>query len=170
MDDGDDKINGTTGGFTSAGLKTEEEMLVLPSFDIAAALEIGQIAFELASARELKAAIEVRIGEWTVFHASLPGTNAENDWWMGRKARVVLLTGHSSIHERVLAEETNIDWFAKHGVEEEQYAIHGGGLPINVVGKGLVGILLVSGLPQIQDHLLGVEVLTEFLARKGENS
>ena len=170
MADGDDKINGTTGGFTSAGLKTEEEMLVLPSFDIAAALEIGQIAFELASARELKAAIEVRIGEWTVFHASLPGTNAENDWWMGRKARVVLLTGHSSIHERVLAEETNIDWFAKHGVEEEQYAIHGGGLPINVVGKGLVGVLLVSGLPQIQDHLLGVEVLTEFLARKGENS
>ena len=170
MADGDDKINGTTGGFTSAGLKTEEEILVLPSFDIAAALEIGQIAFELASARELKAAIEVRIGEWTVFHASLPGTNAENDWWMGRKARVVLLTGHSSIHERVLAEETNIDWFAKHGVEEEQYAIHGGGLPINVVGKGLVGVLLVSGLPQIQDHLLGVEVLTEFLARKGENS
>jgi len=170
MADGDHKTNGTTGGFTSAGLKTEEEMLVLPSFDIAAALEIGQIAFELASARELKAAIEVRIGEWTVFHASLPGTNAENDWWMGRKARVVLLTGHSSIHERVLAEETNIDWFAKHGVEEEQYAIHGGGLPINVVGKGLVGVLLVSGLPQIQDHLLGVEVLTEFLARKGENS
>jgi hypothetical protein len=23
-------------------------------------------------------------------------------------------------------------------------------------------------LPQVQDHLLGVEVLTEFLARKGE--
>ncbi|CAN2245944.1 COG4702 Uncharacterized conserved protein [actinobacterium SCGC AAA044-D11] len=170
MADGDDKINGTTGGFTSAGLKTEEEMLVLPAFDIAAALEIGQIAFELASARELKAAIEVRIGEWVVFHASLPGTNSENDWWMGRKARVVLLTGHSSIHERVLAEETNTDWFAKHGVLEEQYAIHGGGLPINVVGKGLVGVLLVSGLPQIQDHLLGVEVLTEYLARKGENS
>ncbi|MFZ4064545.1 MAG: heme-binding protein, partial [Candidatus Nanopelagicaceae bacterium] len=95
----DDKINGTTGGFTSAGLKTEEEMLVLPSFGVAAALEIGQIAFEIATARELKAAIEVRIGEWTVFHASLPGTNTENDWWMGRKARVVLLTGRSSIHE-----------------------------------------------------------------------
>jgi uncharacterized protein (UPF0303 family) len=87
---------------------------------------------------------------------------------MGRKARVVLLTGHSSIHERVLAEETNIDWFAKHGVEEEQYAIHGGGLPINIAGKGLAGILLISGLPQIQDHLLGVDTLTEYLARKGE--
>jgi uncharacterized protein (UPF0303 family) len=29
-------------------------------------------------------------------------------------------------------------------------------------------MLLISGLPQVEDHLLGVEVLTEFLARKGE--
>ena len=168
MADENDKINGTTGGFTSAGLKAEEKALVLPKFDVAAALEIGQIAYEIATSRGINPAIEVRIGEWIVFHASLPGTNTENDWWMGRKARVVLLTGHSSMHERVLAEETNIDWFAKHGVEEEQYAIHGGGLPINVAGKGLAGILLISGLPQVQDHLLGVEVLTEYLARKGE--
>jgi len=72
------------------------------------------------------------------------------------------------LHERVLAEERDVDWFAQHGVAEEEYAIHGGGLPINVIGKGLVGVLLISGLPQVQDHLLGVEVLTEFLARKGE--
>lgn len=168
MADENDKINGTTGGFSSAGLKVEESALVLPAFDVAAALEIGQIAYEIATNRGINPAIEVRIGEWIVFHASLPGTNTENDWWMGRKARVVLLTGHSSMHERVLAEETDIDWFAKHGVEEEQYAIHGGGLPINVAGKGLAGILLISGLPQVQDHLLGVEVLTEYLARKGE--
>ena len=168
MADENDKINGTTGGFTSAGLKAEETALALPAFDVAAALEIGQIAYEIATRRGINPAIEVRIGEWIVFHASLPGTNSENDWWMGRKARVVLLTGHSSMHERVLAEETNIDWFAKHGVEKAQYAIHGGGLPINVAGKGLAGILLISGLPQVQDHLLGVEVLTEYLARKGE--
>jgi uncharacterized protein (UPF0303 family) len=168
MADENDKINGTTGGFSSAGLKAEEAALILPVFDVAAALEIGQIAYEVATSRGINPAIEVRIGEWVVFHASLPGTDTTNDWWMGRKARVVLLTGHSSMHERVLAEETNIDWFAKHGVEEEQYAIHGGGLPINVAGKGLAGILLISGLPQVQDHLLGVEVLTEYLARKGE--
>ena len=168
MADENDKINGTTGGFTSAGLKAEEAALVLPVFDVAAALEIGQIAYEIATRREINPAIEVRIGEWIVFHASLPGTDTTNDWWMGRKARVVLLTGHSSMHERVLAEETDIDWFAKHGVDEEQYAIHGGGLPINVGGKGLSGILLISGLPQVQDHLLGIEVLTEYLARKGE--
>ena len=168
MADEDDKINGTTGGFTSAGLKTEEELLALPSFEITDAIEIGEIALDFGMTRGFAMATEVRIGDWTVFHASLPGSSPENDWWMNRKARVVMKTGHSSLYERVLAEESGVDWFAQHGVSEEEYAIHGGGLPINVKGKGLVGVLLISGLPQVQDHLLGVEILTEFLARKGE--
>ena len=33
---------------------------------------------------------------------------------------------------------------------------------------GFVGVLIISGLPQVDDHLLGIEALTEFLARKGE--
>ena len=33
----------------------------------------------------------------------------------------------------------------------------------------LAGVLIVSGLEQVADHMLGVEILTEFLARKGEN-
>ena len=80
----------------------------------------------------------------------------------------MLATGNSTMYERVLAEEQGIDWYAVKGLPEETHAIHGGGLPLNVKGMGCVGILLISGLPQVQDHLLGVEVLTEFLARKGE--
>ena len=41
-------------------------------------------------------------------------------------------------------------------------------MPLITKSDGFVGVLLVSGLPQVEDHLLGVEVLTEFLARKGE--
>jgi len=92
----------------------------------------------------------------------------DNDSWIARKARVVLATGNSTMYERVLAEEQGIDWYAVKGMPEETHAIHGGGLPLNVKGMGCVGVLLISGLPQVQDHLLGVEVLTEFLARKGE--
>jgi hypothetical protein len=32
----------------------------------------------------------------------------------------------------------------------------------------MAGVLIVSGLPQVEDHLLGVEIITEYLARKGE--
>ena len=167
MADGDDKINGTTGGFTSAGLKAEEAALVLPAFDIAAALEIGQIAYELAQVRGINPAIEVRIGEWIVFHASLEGSKPENDWWINRKVAVVMLNQHSTMFERVSAEERGVDWHKENGVTDETHAIHGGALPL-ITEKGFKRILIISGLPQVEDHLLAVEVLTEFLARKGE--
>lgn len=158
----------TTGGFTSAGLKVEAETLLLPSLSQSDAIEIGEIAHQLGRERALSITIEVQLGKWSVFHVALPGAKPENDNWIARKARVVHATGNSTIHERVIAEEKNFDWYAKNNLSEELHAIHGGGLPLNVKGIGLAGVLLISGLPQVEDHLLGVEVIAEFLARKGE--
>ena len=160
----------TTGGFTSAGLAHEAEALVLPSLTQAQAIEIGEIGFAKASERALPIIVEVRLGDWTVFKVALTGSNVDNDSWVARKARVVLATGKSTIFERVSAEERGVDWYVENGLSEELHAIHGGGLPLNVAGSGLAGILLISGLPQVQDHLLGVEIITEYLARQGENA
>ncbi len=158
----------TTGRVTSAGLARGAKTLTLASLTQAQALEIGGIAQEIGLARKLPIAIEVRMKEWVVFHASLPGSTPDNDSWIRRKANVVNATGRSSMHEKVIAEEQGIDWFQTTGLLEADHAIHGGGLALNVVGLGLTGILLISGLPEVDDHLLGVEVLTEYLARKGE--
>lgn len=158
----------TTGGFTSEGLALEARTLELPSLSQKEAIEIGEIALDLGFERGVPIAVEVRLKEWIVFHASLPGSTPDNDSWIARKARVVLATGNSTMYERVLSQEQGINWYETKGLPEETHAIHGGGLPLNVSGFGCMGILLISGLPQVQDHLLGVEVLTEFLARKGE--
>ena len=158
----------TTGGFTSSQLINEEQILTLPSLDLAGALEIGEIAKSIAVLRKLPLAIQVRLGDWIIYHASLPGSTSENHWWIDRKARVVLLKHHSTIYERVSAEERGIDWHKENNVEDETHAIHGGGLPLITKDDGFIGMLLISGLPQVEDHLLGLEVLTEFLARKGE--
>ena len=158
----------TTGGFTSEGLAREAKALTLASLTQAQALEIGQIAQEIGLNRKLPIAIEVRMKDWIVFHASLPGSTPDNDSWIARKANVVNATGRSTMHERVLAEEQGIDWYQTTGLSEEQHATRGGGLALNVVGLGLTGVLIISGLPQVGDHLLGVEILTEYLARKGE--
>ena len=158
----------TTGGFTSSGLLQEELLLTLPALDVAAAVEIGEIAKSFGVMRGLPIAVEVRLGDWIIYHASLPGSTAENQWWIDRKARVVLLKHHSTIYERVSAEERGVDWHKENNLLDETYAIHGGGLPLITKSEGFVGVLLISGLPQVEDHLLGVEVLTEFLARKGE--
>ena len=158
----------TTGGFTSSGLLQEELLLTLPALDVAGAVEIGEIAKSFGSQRGLPIAVEVRIGDWIIYHASLPGSKSENQWWIDRKARVVLLKHHSTIYERVSAEERGVDWHKENNLLDETHAIHGGGLPLITKNEGFVGVLLISGLPQVEDHLLGVEVLTEFLARKGE--
>jgi uncharacterized protein (UPF0303 family) len=158
----------TTGGFTSAQLLSEEQILLLPSFDVIDALEIGSIANVFGIQRTLPIAVEVRLGDWVVYHASLPGSKPENDWWMSRKARTVMLKQHSTMYERVSAEERGVDWYEENNLLDETHAIHGGGLPLITKNEGFVGVLLISGLPQVEDHLLGVEVLTEFLARKGE--
>ena len=158
----------TTGGFTSSQLMNEEQILTLPSLDLTGALEIGEIAKILAVLRKLPIAIQVRLDDWIIYHASLPGSTPENDWWISRKARTVMLKHHSTMYERVSAEERGVDWHEENNSLDETHAIHGGGLPLITKNEGFVGVLLISGLPQVEDHLLGVEVLTEFLARKGE--
>jgi len=159
----------TTGDFTSEQLELEEQVLVLPHCDLRDAVTIGEIAVQLARSESLAISVEVRLGEWIVFHTALPGATPEQTSWIARKARVVLATGHSTLRERVKAEETGIDWYQKYAMPEETHAIHGGGLPLNVRDVGLTGMLLISGLPQVEDHLLGIRVITEFLARVGEN-
>ena len=75
-----------------------------------------------------------------------------------------MLKQHSTMYERVLAEETGRDWYLDNGVEDATHAIHGGGFPL-ITKEGFKGILLISGLPQVEDHLLAVEILKSYLSK-----
>jgi uncharacterized protein (UPF0303 family) len=154
----------TTGGFASADLLQQETQLRLPEFNLDVALNIGQLAASMCRARNLAVVVSVRTGEWEVFKSALPGSKPENDGWVNRKANVVNLTHHSTMYERVKAEEEGIDWHEKHGVEDATHAIHGGGFPLST-NDGFQGILLISGLPQVEDHNFIIEVLTAYLAK-----
>ena len=154
--------------FTTKQLLGEEQFFTFDNLTPANALEIGEIAKSLGVLKSLPIAVEVRLGDWIIYHASLPGSTVENQGWIDRKARVVMLKHHSTMYERVNAQERGIDWHKENNLLDETHAIHGGGLPLITKDQGFVGVLLISGLPQVEDHLLGVEVLTEFLARKGE--
>ena len=77
----------TTGGFSSEGLALEARTLELESLSQKEAIEIGEIAMDFGFQRGLAIAVEVRLKEWVVFHASLPGSNTDNDSWIARKDR-----------------------------------------------------------------------------------
>lgn len=154
----------TTGNFRTSELLQHEDNCTLSAFNNVEALKLGKLAVDIGLERNLPIAIQIQIGEWVVFKAALPGSKPENDGWIKRKANVVLLKQHSTMYERVKAEEENFDWHAVNGVEDATHAIHGGGLPLKTA-DGMVGILLISGLPQVEDHLLAVEIIKNYLSK-----
>jgi uncharacterized protein (UPF0303 family) len=156
----------TTGNFSSAQLLFDEASTVLPTITAVVAEEIGELASEMALRRELPITISVQFHGTEVFRAALPGASSEHDDWITRKARVVILTSHSTMYERVKSEEEGVDWHAKHHVEDATHAIHGGGFPLISSDEGFVGVLLVSGLPQVDDHNFAVEVLSTYIAKR----
>ena len=154
----------TTGNFESSQLLQQEDNLILSSLTNLEAMKIGELATKIGLERNLPIAIQVQIGDWVVYKAALPGSKPENDGWIKRKANVVLMKHHSTMYERVFAEENNRDWHSDNEVVDATHAIHGGGFPLNTQ-EGFKGILLISGLPQVEDHLLAVEILRTYLSR-----
>ncbi|KAE8354486.1 hypothetical protein BDV28DRAFT_156144 [Aspergillus coremiiformis] len=109
--------------------------------------------------------------------ATEPGTLADNEVWVRRKRNTVLRWGVSSwlMRHKILAstgeaEEVEAVFVRKHalaassGGAADQFAIHGGAFPVRVRGvDGVVGVVVVSGLRQEDDHQVVFETIREFL-------
>ena len=149
----------TTGDFTSVQLLEHEAATVFEVLNREIAIEVGNQAVALGTSRNYPITISIELDSEEVFRQALPGASDEHAGWINRKANVVNLTHHSTMYERVKAEEDGIDWHDKHGVVDETHAIHGGGFPLRTSDGQFRGVLLISGLPQVEDHLLAVEVL-----------
>lgn len=140
-------------------LERQERELVFTRFDNADAWRLGCLLVELATARDLPVAVDIRRGTQQLFHAGLPGSSADNDAWIARKVRVVERFGASSylVGRRLAAAGRVLD--AAAGVDPAAYAAHGGAFPVRVRDVGVVAVVTVSGLPQADDHALVVEAL-----------
>jgi uncharacterized protein (UPF0303 family) len=156
----------TTGDYSTKELMKQEENFSFSSFTNDDAIALGQEMLKIATSQKAPVIVQVRIGQQIIFHAALTGTTTENDWWINRKARVVEKFNHSSIYVRVSFEEKNQTFEEHSGLDNELYAAHGGGFPIIVAGQGVVGVALVSGLPQVEDHKMIIQGLTNFKQAK----
>lgn len=153
----------TTGNFSSVELLGHEENCRFSEINLAICQEIGEHAAELSLKRAHPITIVIQLDGKEVFSRALPGSDEEQRSWIKRKANVVNLTHHSTMYERVNAEERGADWHQEHGVADETHAIHGGGFPLVTKSGEFRGVLLISGLPQVDDHLLAYEILAEMV-------
>ncbi|MEU8978397.1 heme-degrading domain-containing protein [Streptomyces sp. NPDC058251] len=148
-----------------AELEQQESRFVLSHFTYDDAWALGTMLVELARDRHAPVAIDIRRGGQQLFHAALPGSTPDNDAWIDRKRRVVERYGCSSllVGSRFRAKGTTFEDSSR--LDPDMYAAHGGAFPIAVEGAGVIGTVVVSGLPQVEDHAMVVEALELFLAK-----
>jgi uncharacterized protein (UPF0303 family) len=122
---------------------------------------------DAALERGLPVLIQVRLGRRLVFVAALPGSTRSNDHWAARKARLAARFEQSSMRVRLSNPPDGEAVHERQALPRERFAAHGGAFPLTVAGTGFVGTVVVSGLPQVQDHALVVEMLEAHLAAGG---
>ncbi|MEU6390643.1 heme-degrading domain-containing protein [Streptomyces sp. NPDC046939] len=144
-------------------LEEQERRLILDSFTYDDAWALGTLLVELARERQAPVAIDITRGGQQLFHAALPGSTPDNDAWIARKRRVVERYHASSylVGSRFRAKGTTFEDSSR--LDLDTYAAHGGAFPIRVRGAGVIGAIVVSGLPQVADHALVVEALERFV-------
>lgn len=141
-------------------VERQERELTFDGLDHDDVWDLGSLVVGVARARELPIAVAIDLRGQRAFMAGLPGSSAENDSWIDRKIRTVRDFGESSflVGRRIEARGEAPDEV----LDTVIYAGHGGAFPLRV-GTELAGILVISGLPQEEDHALAVECLRLFL-------
>lgn len=155
---------------TLADLLAEETRLTFMTFDAEAAFELGCRIRNEARARGGAVAIDVTLGGRSLFFSAMPGTSADNAGWIVRKRAVVERFDHSSWYMKRLHEERGTTMAEKSLLPPADYAPYGGAYPLSVRGVGRIGVATVSGLPQVEDHRLVVDVIAAMIADKDGTS
>ena len=140
----------------------QEQRLRFASFDANTAWELGNRLRQKAVERQQALVIDITINGFQLFCCAMAGTTPENTDWARRKRNVVHRFQRSSYAMGLHLKEKSIDLMEKYGLPSSDYAAHGGCFPLRV-SDVMVGTVVVSGLPQREDHNLVVEVLCEML-------
>ena len=143
-----------------------EQELQFAKFNETVAWQIGSQLVEQGRREKLPITIDITRGNHQLFHASLPGTSADNDEWVKRKVRLVNRFGHSSFYMGQLLKSKGKRIEEAYLISETEYAPHGGCFPVIVKGTGVVGTITVSGLPQEEDHKLVVQTIRDYLVEE----
>jgi uncharacterized protein (UPF0303 family) len=151
---------------TLAELDAEADELQLTRFTNDDAWALGAALVARAQAERLPVAIDISRNGHQLFHAAMTGATPDNDAWIARKAATVHRFGRSSLAVGQRSREAGTTFEEQFGLDPERYVAHGGGVPVVVRDVGPVGVVVVSGLPQVEDHRMVVAALRELVRRQ----
>ncbi|KAL7269201.1 hypothetical protein RUND412_008145 [Rhizina undulata] len=159
--------------YTVQELQAQESELQLVHFDANVAWEIGSIIRTLTQEHAKPVAISIthaNSNQQLFFACSRPGTSPDNAYWVSRKQKTVLRFQCSTLQMREKCAAAGVTLGDRYYLSESEYGIHGGGFPIRVMGvEGVIGVIVVSGLSQEEDHQIIVDALRAYLAKNAGN-
>lgn len=139
-------------------VKAQEQRYQFTEFKHSDGLKIALKIMENAKATKPKpVGIRIVYEGNLIFHYLMDGRKPAP--WLNRKEKAVLESKHSSLYV-FYNKEDYPDW-----LEDETYAICGGGFPI-LIHNEVKGAICVSGLEHTQDHDLIIQALEAYLYPK----
>ena len=146
-----------------AVIEQQEKALRFTAFDADTAWKLGSIMRSKLLERAAGGTVEIEVAGQVLFACTTVGATPGQADWIRRKRNTVRRFARSSYAIGRALERDGDTLLTRHALEIEDYAAHGGGFPIFVVGVGCIGSVIVSGLPQRDDHGLVVSAVAQVL-------
>lgn len=131
----------------------QERELVFDRFDENAAWTLGGHLRERAAVAAWPVVVEIHAHGRPLFLAAMAGSTPDNADWARRKRNVVERFHRSSYGVGLEMQRKGATLDGRYGLPLADYAAHGGAFPITIAGSGVVGCVVISGLPQREDHM-----------------
>jgi uncharacterized protein (UPF0303 family) len=144
-------------------IAAQEDGLQFTAFGAETAWKLGCLLRDAALDKGAAMTIEIQVAGRTVFAFATDGAPAGQADWIRRKRNTVMRFGRSSYAMGLMLQVEGKTIEARHGLTLADFAMHGGGFPIVLKGTGLVGSVVVSGLPQREDHSMVVDAMAAVL-------
>lgn len=144
-------------------LTRQESLLRFPVFEPETAWQLGNLLRSALLARNAGGSVEIELAGHLLFACATPGAKPSQADWIRRKRNTVHRFHRSSyaIGRELARNGTSLE--AAHNLSETGFAAHGGGFPLFLAGTGCAGSIVLSGLPQRDDHNLVVTAIGELL-------
>lgn len=144
-------------------LAEQEQQLQFLNFNADTAWELGSLLRQRLLERQAGATAEIELAGHVLFTATTPGATPGQADWIRRKRNTVRRFARSSYAVGRQLELDGQTLEERHGLALADFAAHGGGFPLLLKGTGMVGTIIVSGLPQRDDHNVAVGAIAKLL-------
>lgn len=142
-------------------LQQQEELLQLPVFGPDEAWRLGSLLRSSLLQRRAGGTVEIERAGQLLFSCATVGATPGQANWIRRKRNTVHHFARSTYAVGRKLERDQASLPGSHGLSEMDFCAHGGGFPLILTGTGMVGSVVLSGLPQRDDHNLVVDGLAE---------